>query len=171
MKCLVMILLAAAAIAGGTSAATAAENEKKTKKQFLLNPIGTVQKTDGKTRLVLDKDVQPALLGLDGWSHVWVFWWFDRNDTPEKRAVLQVHPRGNRANPKTGVFACRAPFRPNPIALTLCKIVSVKGNVVVIDKIDAFPGTPILDLKPYTPGPDAPGSAKVTVPEWTGRPK
>jgi len=46
--------------------------------------------------------------GLDGWSHVWVFWWFDRNDIPAKRSILQVHthPMGNKKNPLTGVFAC-----------------------------------------------------------------
>jgi len=96
---------------------------------------------------------------------VQVFWWFDRNDTPQKRAILQVHPRGNPQNPLTGVFACRAPVRPNLIALSLCKIVSVKGNVEV-EKIDAFEGTPILDLKPYAPAQDS--TTEVKVPRWAG---
>jgi len=163
MKYFVTAVLAAAVICGFTRTATAAENEKRTKKQFILNPIGTVQKADGKTRLVIDKKVAPALLGLDGWSHVWVFWWFDRNDNPQRRATLQVHPRGNRNNPLSGVFATRSPARPNLIALTLCKIVSVKGNVVELEKIDAFDGTPVLDLKPYIPGYD---SAEATTPDW-----
>jgi tRNA-Thr(GGU) m(6)t(6)A37 methyltransferase TsaA len=143
--------------------ATACESEQMTEKQFILRPIGSVHKENGHTTLVLNKKVEPALLGLDGFSHVWVFWWFDRNDTPKKRSVLQVHPRGNSKNPLTGVFACRSPARPNLIALTLCRVLSVKGNVVEIDKIDAFSDTPILDLKPYIPGFD---SAKASVPDW-----
>jgi tRNA-Thr(GGU) m(6)t(6)A37 methyltransferase TsaA len=103
------------------------------------------------------------LLGLDGFSHVWVVWWLDHNDTPKKRSILQVHPRGDRNNPLTGVFACRSPARPNLIALTLCRVLSVKDNVVEIDKIDAFANTPILDLKPYIPGYD---SANASVPDW-----
>ena len=145
--------------------AIAKEREQMSEKQFVLRPIGSVHKERGHTTLILNKEVEPALRGLDGWSHVWVFWWFDRNDTPQKRSVLQIHPHpmGNKKNPLTGVFACRAPVRPNPIALTLCRVLSVKDNVVEIDKIDAFADTPILDLKPYIPGYD---SAKASVPDW-----
>ena len=103
------------------------------------------------------------MLGLDGFSHVWVFYWFDRNDTPKKRSTLQVHPKRDRTKPLTGVFACRSPARPNLIGVSLCRVVSVKGNVVEIDKIDAFSNTPILDLKPYIPGYD---SAQASIPDW-----
>jgi len=134
-------------------------------KSFTVNPIGQVQKAEGRTMIVLDKEYQPGLLGLEKWSHVQVIWWFDKNDTPQKRAILQVHPRGNPQNPLTGVFACRAPVRPNLIALSLCRIVSVKDNVVEVEKIDADGGTPVLDLKPFTPSDSASG---VKVPVWAG---
>lgn len=133
---------------------------------FTLHPIGHVQKAEGRSLIILDKKYQPGLLGLEHWSHVQVLWWFDKNDTPQKRAVLQVHPRGNPQNLLTGVFACRAPVRPNLIALSLCKIVSVKDNVVEVDKIDADEGTPVLDLKPYAPGQDS--ASDVKVPDWAG---
>jgi tRNA-Thr(GGU) m(6)t(6)A37 methyltransferase TsaA len=116
--------------------------------------------------IVLDKQYQKGLLGLEEWSHVHVIWWFDKNDTPQRRAVLQVHPRGDKANPLTGVFACRAPVRPNLIALSLCKIVSIKDNMIEIANIDAFPGTPVLDLKPYAPGMDS--ASDVKMPRWAG---
>lgn len=112
-----------------------------------------------------------ALKGLDGFSHVWVFYWLDKNDTPRKRSTLQVHPRGNKKNPlvcKVGIFACRAPVRPNLIALSLCKILSVKGGVVHIEKIDAFDNSPVLDLKPYAPGIDSPTKG-VRLPDWVKR--
>ncbi|MGD8590945.1 MAG: TrmO family methyltransferase, partial [Chromatiales bacterium] len=65
-----------------------------------------------------------------------------------RRAILQVHPRRNPANPLRGVFATRAPVRPNLIALSRCRVISVNDNLIEIDEIDAFPDTPVLDIKP-----------------------
>lgn len=133
--------------------------------EFTVRPIGYVQKVGDRTVINIDKRYQEGLLGLEHWSHIQVLWWFDKNDTPEKRAILQVHPRGDAKNPLTGVFATRSPFRPNLIALSLCKIVSVKNNVIEVEKIDAFEGTPVLDIKPYAPEQDS--AAEVRVPDWT----
>jgi len=110
-------------------------------------PIGYVKKAEGRTLIVLDKKYEPALLGVDKLSQIWVLWWFDRNDTPEKRSILQVHPRGNPDNPIRGVFATHSPVRPNLIAMTRCKVISVKENVIEIESIDAFADTPVLDIK------------------------
>jgi tRNA-Thr(GGU) m(6)t(6)A37 methyltransferase TsaA len=137
---------------------------RQSEKIFTVRPIGHIQKADGRTLIVLEKKYQPGLLGLDGFSHIQVIWWFDKNDTPEKRSILQVHPRGDQKNPLTGVFATRSPMRPNLIALSLCKIVSVKDNVVEVEKIDAVEGTPVLDIKPYAPGQDS--AIGVRLPDW-----
>jgi tRNA-Thr(GGU) m(6)t(6)A37 methyltransferase TsaA len=114
---------------------------------------------DGRTWIALDPKYRDGLLRLDDFTHVWVIWWFDRNDTAEQRTILQVHPRRDLRNPLSGVFATRAPVRPNLLGLTLCRILSVRENMVEIDGIDAFPNTPVLDLKPYIPAfesiPDA----------------
>ncbi|CCQ72047.1 SAM-dependent methyltransferase [Magnetospira sp. QH-2] len=115
--------------------------------EFKVHPIGYVRKAEGKTTIVLDKKYQPALLGMEKQHDIWVIWWFDRNDTPEMRSILQVHPRANPDNPLTGVFSTRAPVRPNLIALTRCKVLSVMDNVIELDSIDAFPDTPVLDIK------------------------
>lgn len=144
--------------------ARADETQHQSEKTFTVHPIGHVQKAGGRTLIVLDKKYEPGLLGLGGFSHIQVIWWFDKNDTPQKRSILQVHPRGDQKNPLTGVFATRAPVRPNLIALSLCKVVSVKDNVVEVEKIDAFEGTPVLDIKPYAPGQDS--ATGVKVPEW-----
>jgi tRNA-Thr(GGU) m(6)t(6)A37 methyltransferase TsaA len=148
----------------GTTAA--ADAEQLATRQFTVDPIGCVRKANGKTEIVLEKQYQPGLLGLDGFSHIYVYWWFDRNDTPEKRAILQIHPSppGNMAHPLTGVFATRSPFRPNLIGMTLCRIVSLKDNVIEIDGIDAFADTPVLDIKPHVPRFDAAPDA--TIPWW-----
>ena len=115
---------------------------------YQVHPIGWVRKHAGKTTIVVDEKYRSALLGVEELSSIWVLYWFDRNDTPEKRSILQVHPRRNPANPLHGIFATRAPVRPNLIALSRCNIVSVQGNVIEIDYIDAFPDTPVLDIKP-----------------------
>ena len=115
--------------------------------EFKVYPIGYVRKSAGKTTIEVDKKYQAGLMGLEKFPEVWVLYWFDKNDTPEKRSILQVHPRGDRRNPKRGVFATHSPVRPNLIAMTRCKIISVKGNVIEIDAIDAFADTPVLDLK------------------------
>ena len=145
--------------------AASANNQQATSKHFIVYPIGQVDKQDGRTRIILDKKYQAGLSGLSDFSHVLVFYWFDRNDTPPKRSVLQVHPHGKKQTPLKGVFATRAPVRPNLIALSLCRIISIKENVIEIDQIDAFPNSPVLDLKPYIPSIDA---ASATWPEWAG---
>jgi len=154
-----LISLILLVIAGSSYASSA----KEPAKEYKLRSIGWVRKAQERTLIVLDEKYQPGLLGLDGFSHVYVFYWLDRNDSQEKRSVLQVHPRGNRETPLTGVFATRSPARPNLIALSLCKIIEIKGNSVEIDKIDAFPDTPVLDIKPFIPRSE---TRNATVPGW-----
>lgn len=115
---------------------------------FTMRPIGEVQNVEGKpVALKIADEYVEGLEGLEHCSHVMVLWWFDQNDTPEKRRTLKVHPCGDERNPLTGVFATRSPRRPNLVAVTICKVLSVEDGVVTIDKIDAFDGTPIIDLK------------------------
>ncbi len=114
---------------------------------FKAYPIGRVEKKDNRTFIAIDKPYEQGLHGLEKHSYVTVVYWFDKNDTPEMRAILKVHPRGNKDNPLTGVFATHAPVRPNLIAITKCEIISLKDNVVEIKEIDAFDGSPVLDLK------------------------
>lgn len=134
-------------IISGCNPMSTKQQEKIATDAFTVYPIGAVSKEGGHTYLVIDKEYLPALLGLERFSHVTVIYWFDRNDTPEKRAVLQVHPQGKKENPMRGVFATHSPLRPNLIAITKCTILSVKDNIIEIDKIDAFDKTPIIDLK------------------------
>lgn len=163
MKHPFLIVLGVFVLAVWSAPPAGADKEQVVPKKFTVYPIGQIKKQDKRTTIILDKKYQPGLLGLDGFSHVYVLYWFDRNDTPKNRSVLQVHPRGNKKNPLSGVFATRAPVRPNLIALSLCKVISVRENVIEIDKIDAFPDTPVLDLKPFVPSID---TATASLPEW-----
>jgi len=153
--------------AAGLAEATRADDAAADGATFKLAVIGRVELKGTAAAIHLFDTYADGLLGLEQWSHVQVLYWFDKNDTPDKRKVLRVHPRGNRENPLTGVFACRSPFRPNLLGLTVCRIVGVEGCVVRLDTLDAFDGTPVLDLKPFTPA-DAP-SQGVKVPAWASR--
>lgn len=144
MKQLVLIALALVM----TFPASAKSSDETSQPAYEVWPIGWVRKTEVRTFIEIDKKYQPALMGVEELDSIWVLYWFDRNDTPEKRAILQVHPRGNPDNPLRGVFATRSPFRPNLIALSRARILSVKDNVIEIDDIDAFADTPVLDIKP-----------------------
>jgi tRNA (adenine37-N6)-methyltransferase len=149
LTCLLMLAVFGIWSVGNTSAADDGqkENESQVKKQFTVYPIGWVRKAEGRTTIEVDKKYQAGLMGLEKFKEVWVLYWFDRNDTPEKRSILQVHPGGRKENPMRGVFSTHSPVRPNLIAMSRCKIISVKGNVIEIEGIDAFADTPVIDLK------------------------
>jgi len=137
---------------GGSLGAAESTGADYSKTVYKVYPIGKVHNKKGKpVQLEIFDKYAPALDRLQYCSHVIVLWWFHKNDTPEKRAILHVHPRGDKKNPLTGVFATHSPVRPNLIAITTCKVLSVEGGIVTIDKIDAFDDTPILDLKSSGP--------------------
>lgn len=95
-----------------------------------------------------------AVRGLDGYSHIWLIWEFSENvDAPWSPTVRPPRLGGNV---RMGVFATRAPFRPNPIGLSAVRLEKVElhpqdGPVLHLSGVDLVDGTPILDIKPYVP--------------------
>lgn len=87
----------------------------------------------------------PGLKDLEGFERVWLVYWFDRA-SPARLLVTPYMDREER-----GVFATRAPCRPNPIGMSPVKLVAVEGNVLTVEDIDMLDGTPLLDIKPYSP--------------------
>ena len=130
---------------------------------FQIFPIGIIRKKHKQVSIEIHEQYAEGLQGLHQFSHILVCYWFHENDIPSKRAFLKVHPRGNRANPLTGVFATHSPVRPNLIGLSTCKILSIAGAIIHIDAIDALDGTPVIDLKPQMPSA-CPEDIKT--PEW-----
>jgi len=122
-----------------------------------LKPIGFVKtKAVGKevrdrsnvSKIILRQDLAEALDGIEDFSHLLIIFWM--HEIPkEERRTMKVHPRGRRDLPLLGIFATRTPHRPNPIGLTLVELLKVEGNVVTVRGLDAFDGTPILDIKPF----------------------
>lgn len=136
---------------------------------FQISSIGTIRResnNEAKTiALVVDEPFRPAMKELEYFSHIIVYWWADRHDTREYREMLQCNPP-YAPDHTTGVFATRAPYRPNPISMTTCKILNVDetGGIIKVADIDAFDGTHIIDLKAYFPVCDKVQNAHI--PEW-----
>ncbi len=136
-----------------------------------MKPIGLVKtqakgnEVKEKTRLsqiIINHKLTEALEGIAGFSHLYVLFWLDRTSY-EERKTLRVHPRGREGLPLVGVFAARTKLRPNPIGLTLVQLVRIDDNVLTVRGLDAFDGTPVLDLKPI----DFWDTAKNTrMPDW-----
>ena len=131
---------------------------------FQIFPVGAVRKKEEATWIEIFEPYGDALLGLEGFSHIQVLFWFHENDTAERRKTLRVHPRGDKKNPLTGVFATHSPLRPNLIGLTLCKIKLIRDNRIEIEDIDAFNGTPVIDVKCYIPS--SPAESDIRLPDW-----
>lgn len=137
----------------------------KVEEVYHIFPVGVIKKKGEQSVFVeIDEKYGEALMGLDQFSHILLICWFHESDSQELRATLRVHPRGDRRNPLKGVFATRSPVRPNPIALFPSRIRGVHGNRIEIDPVDAFDGTPVLDMKPYIPEGDA--IPEAMVPGW-----
>jgi tRNA-Thr(GGU) m(6)t(6)A37 methyltransferase TsaA len=98
----------------------------------------------------LEAGYEDALSDIEGWSHLWILFYFDRTGAAWRPKVLP--PRSTK---RRGVFATRSPHRPNPIGLSLVELESVRGTTLHVRGIDLLDGTPILDIKPYVPYCDA----------------
>jgi tRNA-Thr(GGU) m(6)t(6)A37 methyltransferase TsaA len=139
--------------------------------QILFHAIGYVKThatpTEIKNRtvtsqLILQPHLSTALQGLEAFSHIFVLFYF--NQLPQYEPMpLQLHPRRRIDLPLMGLFGTRTMFRPNPLGLTIVELVNVEGNVLTVKGLDAYDGTPILDIKPYDPY-DKPEN--VRAPDW-----
>ena len=134
---------------------------------YQIHPIGIVRRMGQSIRIVVDVVWREALLGIDGFSHIEVFFWFHENDTPGARNQLQVRPRKNPKNPLTGVFATHAPVRPNLIGRTVCRLERIDDCTLYVDALDARDQTPVIDIKSYRPNRIDP--SLVRLPDWAQR--
>lgn len=125
---------------------------------FLIKPIGVVespiidrenapsQGNEGAPDawINFNKNIVEGLDGIQVGDNVIVFTWFHQS----KRDVLKLHPRWDKNNPLTGVFATRSPDRPNPIGIHPVKVLKIEGDKIKVSDLEAIHGTPVIDLKP-----------------------
>ena len=105
--------------------------------------------------------VDAALRGIESYSHLWLIWEFHQaiREGEKQEWKPTVRPPRLGGNVRMGVFATRSPFRPNPLGLTVVKLLGVEdspeGKVLVVAGADMMDGTPIYDIKPYLPYVDS----------------
>jgi tRNA-Thr(GGU) m(6)t(6)A37 methyltransferase TsaA len=104
----------------------------------------------------------PGLKDLDGFSHIILLYHFHRAGLPLMTVIpfMDTRPRG--------LFATRAPRRPNPIGLSVVRLLDIEGATLHVENIDVLDGTPLLDLKPYVPQFDQPADVRTGWLEATG---
>lgn len=121
-----------------------------------LKTIGTIVNNTDQFVLRLDSKYVPALQGLEGFGYLSVIWWFSDFDNDEARNYMEAESPYKNGPEIMGVFATRSPIRPNPLALTIVEILDIdyEKGLIYIPYIDANNGTPLLDIKPYTPSID-----------------
>ena len=148
--------------------------------EIVFQPIGQVkgefseadiraESKDLEGELEIYPEFEPALEGIDGYSHLFILAYFDRLRA-DQIGPLQVKPRRlvNRGFkleelPLLGVFALDSPTRPNPIGLTLVRLLARQGRFLKVAGLDFFDGTPILDIKGYRPSYRV---DEFSVPDW-----
>ena len=124
-------------------------------KTFNVISIGKIDRSGKTPTIVLDEKYRPALLELDSFSHVIVVWWGDKYEEYRHQIDMQMYPP-YAPEVLTGLFATRSPVKPNPILTSVCKIIGtdIEKGELLVNEIDAFDGTPVLDLKSYFPTED-----------------
>ena len=111
-------------------------------------PIQPAAAMDVEGRVEIYAEFAEGLKDLEGFSHVYLIYHFHRS----RGSSLTVTPFLDDTD--HGVFATRAPARPNPIGLSIVRLVGVRGNILAVKDVDIVDGTPLLDVKPYVPAFD-----------------
>ena len=115
----------------------------------VVNFIGVVEKVkDERSTILIHPQYAEGLDGLDAYKRLYVIYWLHKGDNPERRATLRVVPRRHGATEERGVFSTHSPHRPNPVGLTIVELVKIDGNRLTVEGLDAFEGSPIVDIKP-----------------------
>ena len=129
-----------------------------------LRFIGVVESSGELSRVRIFPEFCVGLQRLNNFSHLIILYWFHLRDKEEERRILQVVPRRHPGAPRVGVFASRSPSRPNPIGLCVVELIKIEDCTLVVRELDAFEGSPIIDIKPYLPRANSISGARV--PEW-----
>ena len=144
--------------------------------EITFKPIGVVHNEIKQTGYRDCKDIvseievnakwAELLDGIEEFSHIIILFWMHKVSR-DVAPPAKVHPRGRADLPLIGLFATRAPQRPNPVGLTIVKLLKRRGNVLTVQGLDAVDGTPVIDIKSYM----IPKIARneIRMPEWVAK--
>jgi tRNA-Thr(GGU) m(6)t(6)A37 methyltransferase TsaA len=113
-----------------------------------------------KSKIIIYSDYQEGLDKIEEFSHLIIIFYCNQLDKKLGKP-LKVHLKGRSELPLVGIFASRAQNRPNPIGHTTVKLIEKKGNILIVEGLDAFDKSLIIDLKPYIPSSDRPKNPKI----------
>jgi len=126
-------------------------------KPISIQPIGYVRNNLGRrqynewreteSEIIICEEYQDSLFRLDEYSHIEVIFYLHEMNSSFR---TRVHLTGNLEYPEMGAFATRTSNRPSRIALTICRLLSIERNILRVKGLDAFDGTPVLDIKSYS---------------------
>jgi len=133
-------------------------------KKYEVKALGSVKQDEKGFFIEIDKEYQKALLNIDGFSHLNVFWWATEFDDETYRSYNVSEKPYKKGPDQLGMFATRSPIRPNPICLSIVQVLFIDDNKIYVPYIDAYVDTPIIDIKPYHVCTDK--VEKAQVPKW-----
>ena len=135
-------------------------------KDLTIRDVGMVENDNGLFSIKIHKDYIPGLLGLKGYSHIIVIWYFHNSKGSKNNDQFVFEKPYKKGPEKIGVFSTRSQFRPNPLALSVAKIkeIDFEKGLIKIWWIEADNGSPVLDIKPYMPSVDRVETPKI--PDW-----
>lgn len=108
-------------------------------------PIQAISANGIKGKIEINKDLEEGLYGLNGFSHILLIYSFHKSEG------FDLKTKPFLSNKFFGVFATRAPKRPNAIGISVVKMLRINNNIIEIENVDVLNGTPLLDIKPYVP--------------------
>ncbi len=128
--------------------------------------IGSIERSNDGFSICISKEYRDGLIELDKFSHAIIVWWCSFVDKPQYRKICTMNKPYKKGPDIIGVFATRSPVRPNPIAISTVQIIGIEQakGIVRVPYIDAEPGTPVLDIKPYHPSEDR--IKNIDMPRW-----
>lgn len=149
--------------------------QEETNSSIVVNPIGYVRNDisvplrgqqwgEVVSELILNAGLEEATEGLEQFSHIIVVFWMHKVP-PGADVPTKLHPRERQDLPLVGLFATHTPYRPNPVGVSVVRLMERRGNVLEVKGLDAINGTPIIDIKSYFPRDEV----GATTPEWVTR--
>lgn len=128
------------------------------KDDIIMQPVGFVKNAisdknhygwkDIFSEILVEEEYLSALDGLGDFSHIIVLFWLHLV-TADERAIRKARPQRKAEIPELGIFAWHSSRRPNPIGMSIVKLVDLRGNRLEVQGLDAIDSTPVLDLRPY----------------------
>ncbi len=118
------------------------------------------------SKIIIDEDLEGVLDGIEDFSHIMVFFWGHKIEK-NGRSLTKLRPMRRKDLPLVGLYCTCSPARPNPVLMTVVRLLERNGNILKVTGLDAIDGSPVVDIKPYVK--ESYPQEDVVAPEWMQR--